>query len=186
MRGRGNVVAAARKAVGGCSRGGALLLLLLLAACSLPGSAAPVVKLGVIAPFEGEGRALGYAILPPIQEAVAEANASGALGPYRVAVVSFDDSLDPATARRQATALGLDPDVMGVVGPFSAGTIAAAAPVLASTSVRGEPVVAARYTGNDLSQEKARAKDAARRLLKALAADIQANGRPVRPLPATP
>lgn len=159
-------------------------MLLLLAACSLPGSAAPVVKLGVIAPFEGEGRALGYAILPPIKEAVAEANASGELGPYRVAVVAFDDSLDPATARRQAVALSHDTSVVGVVGPFSAETIASAAPVLAAASLRSEPVVTARFTGEDFSQEQARAKEAARRLLKALAADIQASGRPTRPATA--
>jgi ABC-type branched-subunit amino acid transport system substrate-binding protein len=182
MRARGGSVAAARNAAARCKRAGALLLLLfLLAACSPPGSAAPVVKLGVIAPFEGEGRALGYAILPSIKEAVAEANASGSLGPYRVVVVAFDDSLDPSTARRQATALGLDSDVIGVVGPFSQGTIAAAAPVLAAASVREVPVATTRHTGEDFSQEKAQARAAARRLLEALAADIEANGRPTRP-----
>ena len=50
----------------------------LLSACAMPGDAAPVVKIGVIAPFEGAGRPLGYAVLPAIKAAAAEANARAA------------------------------------------------------------------------------------------------------------
>lgn len=158
----------------------ALSLLLLLSGCMLPGNAAPVVKLGVIAPFEGRGRNLGYAVLPGIKAAVAEANAARSFGPYRVTVVAFNDSLDPETAAQQAAVLALDPDVIGVVGPFSPETAAAAAPVLASSNVRIEPVPSAGALDEDFSEEVAHANEAARAILQALAADIDAHGRPTR------
>ena len=103
----------------------------LLSACALPGDAAPVVKIGVIAPFEGAGRPLGYAVLPAIKAAVAEANASGKLGRYQVMVVAFNDDLHGPTAAAQAKALALDPEVLAVVGPWSAETVEAVAPILA-------------------------------------------------------
>ena len=163
-----------------------MLLIILLAGCTRPGNAAPVVKLGVIAPFEGRGRNLGYAILPAVKEVVAEANASGSLGSYRVAVVAFNDNLDPQTASEQASALALDPDVIGVIGPFSSQTAAAAIPVLALRQVPSRPVPTANPADADYSQEQAEAKRAARDLLDSLAADIRANGRPSRAAVATP
>jgi ABC-type branched-subunit amino acid transport system substrate-binding protein len=105
-----------------------LALVLLLAGCAAH-NAAPVIKLGVIAPFEGAGRPLGYAVLPAIKEVVREANDRSAFGPYRVTVVAFNDDLDPAIAAAQAEALALDPDVLAVIGPFTHTTVEAAAPV---------------------------------------------------------
>ncbi len=112
-----------------------LLLALLLAACTMPGDAAPVVKIGLIAPFEGTGRPLGYAVLPAVRQAIAEANASGALGRYRVALVALNDDLDPATAAGQAQALLQDAAVLAALGPFDAAAAAAAAPVLAAAGL---------------------------------------------------
>ena len=153
----------------------------------MPGDAAPVVKIGVIAPFEGAGRPLGYAVLPAIKAAVAEANASGELGRYQVAVVAFNDDLHGPTAAAQAQALALDPEVLGVVGPWSAETAAAAAPILAAA---GLPVLTAADTSIPPPGEKwgdAALADAAtlagndaRLMLDALAADIRAHGRPTR------
>ena len=94
---------------------------LLLSACAMPGDAAPVIKIGVIAPFEGTGRPLGYAVLPGIKAAAEEANASGDLGRYRVLVVAFNDDLDAPTAAAQAQALALDPDVLGGGGAVDGG-----------------------------------------------------------------
>jgi ABC-type branched-subunit amino acid transport system substrate-binding protein len=158
---------------------GALFLLFLLAGCAMPGDAAPVVKLGVIAPFEGRGRALGYAILSAVKEAVAEVNASGSLGPYRVTVAAFNDNLDPNAAAAQAAALALDPDVIGVVGPFSPETAAAALPLLERSHIPSRSLPA-DLAGTDHAGEQARAKLAARELLSSLAADIRANRQPVR------
>ena len=159
----------------------------LLSACVMPGDAAPIVKIGVIAPFEGAGRPLGYAILPAVKAAVTAANTSGKLGRYQVMVVAFNDDLHGPTAAAQANAIGLDPEVLGVVGPWSAETAAAAAPILAEA---GLPVLTAADTSIPPSGEKwddAALADAAtlagtdaRLLLDALAADIRAHGRPMR------
>jgi len=159
----------------------------LLSACAMPGDAAPIIKIGVIAPFEGAGRPLGYAVLPAIKAAAAEANASGAFGRYQVLVTAFNDDLHGPTAAVQAQALALDPEVLGVVGPWSAETVAAAAPVL---SAAGVPVLTAADTAIPLSGEPwgevaladaaTLAGDNARVLLDALAADIHAHGRPTR------
>lgn len=108
---------------------------LLLNACTMPGNAAPVLKIGLIAPFEGLGRPLGYAVLPAVQEVIATANASGEFGAYRLLLVALNDDLDPAAAAAQAAALAGDSSVIAVVGPFTMPTAARAAPVLAELGV---------------------------------------------------
>jgi ABC-type branched-subunit amino acid transport system substrate-binding protein len=159
----------------------------LLSACAMPGDAAPVIKIGVIAPFEGEGRPLGYAVLPAVKAAAAEANARGALGRYRVLVVAFNDDLYAPTAVAQAQALALDPDVLAVVGPWSAETAAAATPILAAAGLpaliaTGVPIPSSGEKWGDaaLAQAAAFAGQDARVLLDALAADIRAHGQPTR------
>lgn len=101
--------------------------LLLLSSCTLPGSAVPVVKIGLIAPFEGLGRPLGYQLLPAVKIALEDANATGELGRYRIALVALNDDLDPATAARQAQALAADDSLLGALGPWTSETAAAAA-----------------------------------------------------------
>lgn len=159
----------------------------LLAACALPGAAAPIVKIGVIAPFEGVGRPLGYAVLPAVKQAVAEANARGAFGPYRAAVVAFNDDLHGPTAAAQARALALDPDVLVVVGPWSAEPVAAAAPILAAAGLPhlarpdlARPSAGEKWDEAALAAAAAQAGADTRRLLAALAAAVQAGGRPER------
>jgi branched-chain amino acid transport system substrate-binding protein len=156
---------------------------LLLTACSFPGSAAPVLKIGVIAPFEGAGRHLGYAILPAVKAVAEDANGRRALDPYRLAVVAFNDNMDPATAADQARALAADRDVVAVVGPFDAATAASAGPVLAEAGVAARPVLSADALDEDTTAEVAEAKAAASALIDALAAEIQRSGRPPRAEP---
>lgn len=157
-----------------------VLVLLWLAACVLPWNAAPVVKLGLIAPFEGAGRPLGYAVLPAVKSAVADANASGDLVGYRVAVVALDDSLDPALAAQQARALSLDPDVLAVIGPFTEDAAESVEPVLAAAAMPNIPVLATEPAGGDHAAEVAAARAAAIQVLRALAGDIASAGRPSR------
>lgn len=117
------------------------LLAILLVGCAaapgglLPGDAAPVVKLGLIAPFEGLGRPLGYSVLPAVQAAVAEANAGTALGRYRVALVAWNDDMDGRSAAAQARALALDGDLLAVLGPWTDAAAGGAIPVLAQAGV---------------------------------------------------
>ncbi len=102
-----------------------------------------MVRIGLIAPFEGLGRPLGYAMLPTVKAAVAEANADGRLGRYRVALVVLNDDLDPAAAAAQAQALaqdgpagtGAEQVVIAVLGPFDTATAEAAAPILTRAGI---------------------------------------------------
>jgi hypothetical protein len=115
-----------------------VILALVLSACSAAGDAAPVVKIGLIAPFEGLGRASGYTVLPVIQDAITAANSSGAFGEYRVGLVALNDGSSGLEAAAQAQALALDPEIVAVLGPWSAATAETAAPVLTNEHV---PVV---------------------------------------------
>ena len=110
------------------------LLVVLLSACTFfPHSTQPVLKIGLIAPFEGLGRPLGYEVLHAVKLAVRERNAAGGIAGYRVALVALNDNDDAAHAARQARKLVVDGDVLGVIGPFSRVTARAVAEPLAET-----------------------------------------------------
>jgi hypothetical protein len=111
------------------------LLGITLAACQWRANPPTVLKIGVIAPFEGVGRELGYALLPAVSKELASANASNSLGQYRVALVALNDDLDPAEAALQAKALAEDPDVLAVVGLWSEATARSAVPILQQAGV---------------------------------------------------
>jgi ABC-type branched-subunit amino acid transport system substrate-binding protein len=106
----------------------ALLALLLtgLAACR---TVAPEVKIGLVGPFEGKNRPIGYDVIYSARLAVREINAAGGIGPYRVGLVALDDFGDPAIAVKNARALALDPQVVAVVGHWTEAATAAARPV---------------------------------------------------------
>ena len=102
----------------------------LAAACSA--STQPIVKLGLIAPFEELYRDDGYAALHAVKLAVGERNAAGGVAGRQVALVALNDNGRPDEAAMQAAKLGVDRDVLGVVGPLGEVTGAAAGPVLTS------------------------------------------------------
>ena len=102
---------------------------LLLSSCALPRSTRPIVKIGLVAPFEGRYRALGYEALYAVKWVVRQRNMAGGVAGYMVELVALDDGDDPVSSAFQAREFGVDVDVMGVVGPFSEAAIAAAAPV---------------------------------------------------------
>jgi len=155
-----------------------LILSTLLGGCALPGNAAPVVKLGLIGPFEGAGREVGYAVLPAVKAVVSAANASGDLGAYRVALVVVNDNNDAAAAEREARSLAAHPDVLAIIGPFTGETAAAAGSV---ARARGIPwIPAAGSADGDPADEISLATHAAKAATAALAADILRNGRPSR------
>jgi len=124
------------------------VIVLCLSACILPGGAAPVLKVGLIEPFEGLGRPLGYAVLPAVQEVLDSANASGELGSYRLLLVALNDDLDPAAAAAQAAALAQDASVIAVIGPFTIPTAAQAAPILSAARI---PALVAAPLGQTMS-----------------------------------
>jgi ABC-type branched-subunit amino acid transport system substrate-binding protein len=108
-------------------RGLALALALMgVAGCA---SVDPVVKIGLVGPFEGRYRAIGYDAIYSARLAVREINAAGGVGGYRVALVALDDRGDPELAAQAAASLALDPAVVAVVGHYLPETTAAALPV---------------------------------------------------------
>jgi len=100
--------------------------LLAAAACS---RLTPVVKIGLVGPFEGRYRAIGYDVIYSARLAVRSLNESGGIGRYRVALAAFDDSGEIDLAKGAAQALLVDPQVVAVVGHWLPLTTAAAAPV---------------------------------------------------------
>jgi ABC-type branched-subunit amino acid transport system substrate-binding protein len=111
---------------------------LLLLACRFPGTVRPTVKIGLVAPFEGRYRYVGYDVIYAVRLAVREANAVGEVGGYTVELVAYDDGADPAMAVEQARNLAVDPEVVAVVGHFRPETTAAAADAYAEA---GMPLV---------------------------------------------
>jgi ABC-type branched-subunit amino acid transport system substrate-binding protein len=107
------------------------LVFILVCGSLFPGCAAvdPVVKIGLVAPFEGEHRAVGYDVIYSARLAVREINHQGGIGGYRVALVALDDSGDPSLAVETAASLVLDPAVVAVMGHWQPDTTAAANPI---------------------------------------------------------
>jgi len=112
---------------------------LLLAACQFPGTVRPTVKVGLVAPFEGRYRYVGYDVIYAVRLALREANAAGGVGGYSVELVAYDDGADPTMAVEQARKLAVDPAVVAAIGHFREETTAAA---LGAYAGAGIPLVA--------------------------------------------
>jgi len=103
-----------------------LLMAELAVGCAAPGSTRPVIKIGLVAPFEGLYRHLGYDVLYAVKLAVRERNAAGGVSGYMVELVALDDNNNSLQAPLQARKMAVDADVMGVIGHFSDDTALAA------------------------------------------------------------
>lgn len=90
----------------------------------------PILKIGLMAPFEGVARPLGYEALEGVKLAIAQWNARGGPGGYMVELVALNDSNDPQEARLQAGEFLVDPAVLGVVAGWSSETAQAIVPIL--------------------------------------------------------
>ena len=106
-------------------------LLLLVACTHIP----PVVKIGLVAPFEGRQREIGYDVIYSARLAVRQINQAGGIGGYRVALVALDDGGDVDLARATAESLTLDPAVVLVMGHWLTETTAVAAPIYAQAGI---------------------------------------------------
>ena len=129
-------------------------LLLLALATLLLGckSVAPVVKIGLVAPFEGRDRAIGYDALYSARLAVREINAAGGIDGTRVALVAADDGGNEQLARQVAASLARDPAVVAVVGHFLPETTKAAANVYANRQLPLIPIGNAPLARTDPDQ----------------------------------
>ena len=97
--------------------------LIFVSAC---GGTRPVVKFGLVAPFEGRYRPVGYDAIYAARLAVRERNAAGGVGGYRVELVAYDDGGDAQVALERARQLALDPQVIAVIGHMRVETTRAA------------------------------------------------------------
>jgi ABC-type branched-subunit amino acid transport system substrate-binding protein len=94
----------------------ALLLVLAASACAPLMLTRPVTKLGLVAPFEGAQRAIGYEALYAVKLALREQNTAGGTAGWLVELVALDQEADLNQALRQAAVLAADPDVSYVIG----------------------------------------------------------------------
>lgn len=85
-----------------------------------------MLKIGLVAPFEGRYRAIGYEAIYAARLAIREINAAGGIGGVRVELFALDDGGDPQQAIEQARKLALDPQVIAVVGHYRSGATNAA------------------------------------------------------------
>lgn len=105
----------------------------------------PVVKIALVAPFEGRYRDVGYEVIYAVRLAVREANANGGVAGYSVELLALDDVGSVEMAVEQARKVTTDPQVVGVVGHWLEETTLVAAseylaagadiPFLATTSL---------------------------------------------------
>ena len=112
-----------------CVLAWAIVGLMLCSACSSPAGVIPVVKIGLVAPFEGPQRAMAYDALFASKLAVGQFNElqRTAGGPL-VELVALNDDGQPARSKQVAREMVVDPAIVGVIGPWdpaSAETVAA-------------------------------------------------------------
>lgn len=89
-----------------------LLFCFILSSCT---SIRPVIKIGLLAPFEGLQRRSGYVALTAMRQAIADS------APATVAIMplALDSGADPAGVERAARKLLQDDAVRAIVGPYS-------------------------------------------------------------------
>jgi len=109
----------------------------------------PTVKVGLVAPFEGRYRYVGYDVIYAVRLALREANAAGGVGGYSVELVAYDDGADLTMAAEQARKLAVDPAVVAAIGHFREKTTAAALSVYAGAGI---PLVAPAVLDRALTQ----------------------------------
>ncbi len=99
----------------------------------------PVAKIGIIAPFEGRYRQIGYEVIPAARLAIREYAARTTHRDLAIEIVAFDDEGDPQRAVEQAQKLIADPMVKIVIGHWRDDTTEAALPLYRRA---GLPVIA--------------------------------------------
>jgi ABC-type branched-subunit amino acid transport system substrate-binding protein len=98
-------------------------------------SVPPTVKIGLVAPFEGRWRDVGYDAIYAARLAVREANERSSVPGYRVELVALDDGGDAQAALDAGRTLAADPDLMVAMGHWLPATNEAVAVVYAGLDV---------------------------------------------------
>jgi ABC-type branched-subunit amino acid transport system substrate-binding protein len=109
---------------------GFLIGLLGLTACRSP----ELWTIGLVAPFEGRDRAIGYDLIFGARLAIREWNARHPDGPWAM-LLALDDGGDPERAQERARQITACPGLIAVIGHFRPETTRAAAPVYREAGV---------------------------------------------------
>jgi branched-chain amino acid transport system substrate-binding protein len=157
------------------------LLLILIASLVLTGCNAesytqtrPVVKIGLIAPFEGLYRESGYEALAAMRSAIADSPLADQAG-VDLLPLALDDSADPDRSGRAAAKMLADPAVAAVVGPLFPSTGLAAATQLA----RAAPIWIPAFSVNPIhgyAKEEGSLATGTIKLVRRVADDCRAQG----------
>ncbi len=140
-------------------------LLLLMSGCTAISfadvqSTDPVLKIGLVAPFEGEYRAVGYDVIHAARLAVRQVNQAGGIAGYRIALVAFDDGGFPDEAQAVAEALIVDRDVVAVLGHWQPAINQAVASLYDSAELAWVPMGEDPFTSFDSAELPADFTDA--------------------------
>ncbi|MHB1319408.1 MAG: ABC transporter substrate-binding protein, partial [Anaerolineae bacterium] len=111
----------------------ALIFVLLVTGCGPHRDG--TVKIGLVAPFEGAFRSIGYDAIYAARLAVREINAAGGIDGWAVELVAYDDRGEVDLAERTAGNLVFDRDVVAVIGHYRPNTSSAASPVYADAGM---------------------------------------------------
>jgi ABC-type branched-subunit amino acid transport system substrate-binding protein len=117
-----------------------LFLSVALLSCRAPEALIPppppqVIKIGLVAPFEGRYRYIGYDAIYAARLAVREINAQGGVAGRRLELVAYDDRSNSQLAARAAYNLTVDPDVLAVVGHYRYTSTLVALPIYAEVGL---------------------------------------------------
>jgi hypothetical protein len=93
------------------------------------------VKIGLVAPFEGRYREIGYDVIPAARLAIREWAMREESRRVPIELVAYDDMGDPALAMEQAKKLAVDPKVVVVIGHWRDDTTQAALPIYADAGL---------------------------------------------------
>jgi ABC-type branched-subunit amino acid transport system substrate-binding protein len=114
---------------------GLLILPLLLTACAPLGVNVNVIKIGLVAPFEGRYRYIGYDAIYAARMAVREINTQGGIDGWRIDLVAYDGRASPQMAQDAARNLTVDRDIIAVIGHYRGKSTAAAQPIYAAANM---------------------------------------------------
>lgn len=95
----------------------------------------PTVKIGLVAPFEGRWRDVGYDAIYAARLAVREVNENGGVAGHRIELVALDDGGDPQLALEAAASLAADPALVVAMGHWLPQTTSAVAPLYAEAGI---------------------------------------------------
>ncbi|MEZ4733573.1 MAG: ABC transporter substrate-binding protein [Caldilineaceae bacterium] len=106
-----------------------VLLILLLTSCT---SVRPVIKIGLLAPFEGLHRRSGYEALTFMRQAIADYSTTDEVA---IMPLALDDGATPVQAARAVRKMVQDGAVQAVVGPYRPVLVPSVEAALASTGL---------------------------------------------------